>query len=170
MLLFYKPSLRFIRVHALVHLWSPVDTSFRWYGYFFLWFLEQPFSGFVGDADYHHMVILIGPSRLLSALFWGIRYIIEGPPLYFLCRTFFWRRIWSCLWILSHCQFLYGLLRFLFCPVLLEVSALVSGFMIFDHSYGDVLTGFMSLVLPVWQGLWSSQKDCLLLFGFLLPT
>ena len=69
------------------------------------------------------MVVLIGPSRLLSALFWdfyfyymcfqhllllgkywGLCAIIEGSTFDFLCPTFFWRRLRSCWLVLSHCN------------------------------------------------------------------
>ena len=59
LLLFYKPSIRFIWVHVFADLWSLVDVSFIRSVSFVLHFPECTFLGLVGEADYPPMVILI---------------------------------------------------------------------------------------------------------------
>ena len=99
LLLFYKPSHSFILGHALVHLWSLVDASFRWYASFVLCLLAQTFLGLLGEAASLHIVILLGLSWLayfllglfiltrvhfqnlgLSEKSWLFHFVLEGLP------------------------------------------------------------------------------------------
>ena len=107
LLLFYKPSLRFIRGHVIVNFLSPVNASFRRSEYVVLRLSAQPFLGLIGKVDFPSMVILLCPSRLASYQFgffnfckvcfqnlgflekyWGLRSILGGYPLNCLSLAF----------------------------------------------------------------------------------
>ena len=164
LLLFHKPSLRFIQGHALAHLWYPVDVYFRRCEHFALRLQARPFSGLVYEADYPPIFILMFQARLESSQFgfvyfykvnfwhlgpsekyWGLCSVLEFPPLD-LCVCDFFGGLQSCHQI--HCQYPQDLLK-LFCMIFSDISAIISGLLMYGRSYGGVMAGLYSLVLPI---------------------
>ena len=81
LLLVYKPSLCFIWGHALAHLWSPVDASYRRSAYFVLRLLAQTLSGLVSKSASPPIFILICLSWLAYSLCWDFLQIFVSNAL-----------------------------------------------------------------------------------------
>ena len=114
MLLFYKPSRRFIWVNSFTHFWSWVDESFRQSIYFVFRFPARTFLGLVGEAASPPIFILICLSQLASNLRfhciflqgafpipWPFIKTLRTPiyslglPVWFYFSDLFWRRLRS---------------------------------------------------------------------------
>ena len=148
LLIFYKPSLRFIWVHVLAHFWSPVYASFRRSASFFLRLPARPFSGLVGEVDsppifYPDMSISVVIFPIYIVYFYrvhlqhlGFLGNLEDSALFLrfflsiFCVCWIFGGLQSCHQI--HYQFPRKLLK-LFRPIFIEVYALFDRFLVSDE-------------------------------------
>ena len=158
LLLFYKPSTRFIQGHALTHLWSLVDAYFRRSAFFVLCLQLRPFSGLLGKAAsppivtwyvYHgwhlprsvvvYFYKVYFQHLSLTEKSWGLRSVLRVALWFFNISDIFGggsKRVWWNFWAHLHATwFWYSV------PIFSAVITIVSGFPIVRPLFWHIFLG-----------------------------